>query len=201
MTTEKRSYQMTRRAEAQAQTRQRILESAIELHATVGPAHTTIIAVAEGAGVPRSTVYRHFQDEAALIVACSVHWQSENQPPDPAPWVRIDNPDKRLEAALTEIYSYYAGTGLMLDNVLRDESTLPILTELLGRFRQYMAAVHEILMAGRAARGAARRRTSAAISHALAFSTWRTLAQQLTNEEAAALMVQLTATAAGKQPR
>src|SRR5918993_5222008 len=202
MTNEKRGYQMTKRAETQAQTRQRILATAIELHATIGPAQTTIIAVAKNAGIPRSTVYRHFQDEAALIVACSIHWQSENQPPDPGPWTTIDDPDKRLQTALTEIYSYYAGTGLMLDNVLRDETTMPILTELLGRFRQYMATVHELLMAGRAARGAARRRTSAAISHALAFSTWRTLAQQLTNDEAAALMVQLTATSAQEnQPR
>jgi AcrR family transcriptional regulator len=196
MTNEKRVYRMSKRAETQAQTRQRILDSAIELHATIGPAQTTIIAVAKHAGIPRSTVYRHFQDEAALIVACSLHWQSENQPPDPSPWTAIDDPDTRLQTALTEIYGYYAGTGLMLDNVLRDETTMPILTELLGRFRQYFEAVHEILMAGRTMRGAARRRTSAAISHALAFSTWRSLAHQLTNHEAAALMVQLTATTA-----
>ena len=86
---------------------------------------------------------------------------------------------------------------MILDNVLRDEATMPIITELLGRFRQYISAVHEILMAGRTSHGAARRRTSAAISHALALSTWRTLTHQLTNEEAAALMVGLVATPTG----
>jgi AcrR family transcriptional regulator len=202
MTDEKRSYQMTKRAENQAQTRQRILESTAELHATIGPAQTTIIAVAKHAGVPRSTVYRHFQDEAALIVACAADWQSEHQPPSPGPWSRIEDPHERLQTALTELYSYYAGTGLMLDNVLRDETTMPIITELLGRFRAYIAAVHEILMAGRPARGGARRRTSAAIAHALNFSTWRTLTHQLTNQEAAALMVELTnAAAQERQPR
>lgn len=196
MTPEKRPYEMKKRADTQAQTRQRILQAAVELHATVGPAQTTITAVAERAGVRRSTVYRHFQDEAALVVACSVHWQSENQPPNPGAWAMIEDPDERLQTALTELYAYYAGTGLMLDNVLRDEATMPILTELLVRFREYMGAVHEILMTGRQSRGAARRRTSAAIAHALAFSTWRTLTHQLTNEEAAALMVQLSAPAA-----
>ena len=71
----------------------------------------------------------------------------------------------------------------MLDNVLRDEATMPILTELLVRLREYMGAVHEILMAGRPSRGPARRRISAAIAHALAFTTWRTLTQQLTNQK------------------
>ena len=194
MTAEKRTYEKKKRAETQAQTRERILQAAVELHATVGPAQTTIIAVADRAGVRRSTVYRHFQDEAALVVACSIHWQSENQPPNPGPWTTIQDPQERLHAALTELYAYYAGTGLMLDNVLRDEATMPILTELLVRFREYMGAVHEILMAGRPSRGTVRRRTSAAIAHALAFTTWRTLTQQLTNQEAAELMVRLAAT-------
>ena len=191
MTHEKRTYRMKKRAEGLTLTRERIVRAAAELHATIGPAQTTIIAVAEHAGVPRSTVYRHFHDEASLIVACSIHWQSENQPPDPGPWTTIADPDERLQSALIEIYTYYAGTGLMLDNVLRDEATMPILTELLVRFREYMAAVHEILMAGRESRGTAHRRTSAAIAHALAFTTWRTLTHQLTNQEAADLMVQL----------
>lgn len=191
MTHEKRTYRMQKRAEKQTLTRERILRATAELHATIGLARTTIIAVAEHAGVPRSTVYRHFQDEASLIVACATHWQSENQPPDPGPWTTIADPDKRLQIALTEIYTYYAGTGFMLDNVLRDEATMPIVTELLAGFRAYMAAVHEILMAGRESRGAAHRRTSAAIAHALAFTTWRTLTHQLTNREAADLMVQL----------
>src|SRR5438045_8358456 len=41
------------------------------LHGTLGPARTTMSAVAEHAGVRRSTLYRHFPDEAALFEACS----------------------------------------------------------------------------------------------------------------------------------
>jgi len=187
---------MKKRAETQAQTRERIVTSAAELHATIGPAKTTVSAVAKRAGVPRATVYRHFHDEAALIVACSVHWQTAKQPPDPGPWT-IPDPDTRLRRALLELYGYYDTTELMLDNVLRDEASMPILTELLGRFRGYMAAVHEILMTGQPNRGAARRRTAAALNHALEFATWRSLTgKQLSNREAANLMVELVAAAA-----
>src|SRR6476659_9041226 len=96
MSDQKRKYEKKRRAEAEAQTRQRITESAVELHGSLGPARTSMSAVAEHAGVPRSTVYRHFPDEEALFGACSQHWAERNPPPDLGRWGRIRDPDERL---------------------------------------------------------------------------------------------------------
>src|SRR2546423_3719782 len=45
-----RKYRMTRRAESQLETRRRITESAVILHGTLGPARTTMSAVAAHAG-------------------------------------------------------------------------------------------------------------------------------------------------------
>src|SRR4051812_49797197 len=84
MTDEKRPYRMKRRAELEASTRLRITESAVALHGTLGPARTSISAIAEHAGVRRSTVYRHFADEAALFAACSSHWRAADPAPGPA---------------------------------------------------------------------------------------------------------------------
>ena len=67
MADQSRAYRMTRRAETQQQTRQRIAESAVALHGTLGPSKTSMSAVAAHAGVRRSTLYRHFPDEAALL--------------------------------------------------------------------------------------------------------------------------------------
>ena len=89
MTDEKRSYRKKRRAELEAQTRRRITESTVELHGTLGPSRTSISAVAEHAGVRRSTVYRHFPDEAALFTACTSHWMASNPMPDLARWAAI----------------------------------------------------------------------------------------------------------------
>src|SRR5690242_2122917 len=50
-----RTYTLKRRAEQQADTRRRIVEAAVDLHATVGPAATTVSMVAERAGVQRHT--------------------------------------------------------------------------------------------------------------------------------------------------
>jgi AcrR family transcriptional regulator len=88
-----RKYDLGRRADSQAQTRRRITEAAVELHATVGPARTTISAIAERAGVQRLTVYRHFPTEQELFAACSAHWLAGSPPPDPAPWREIEDPD------------------------------------------------------------------------------------------------------------
>ena len=198
MTREKRSYQMKQRADMQDRTRLRIVESTVELHATLGPARTSISAVADQAGVRRSTVYRHFPDEASLFAACTAHWTAGNQPPRLDLWAAIADPDERLATALGELYAYYRSTEQMMVNLLRDEETMPIVKQLFTGFREYLAAAATTLSAGRHARGPARRRVGAAIGHALAFTTWRSLSHDLglDDSEAVDLMRRLVSAAA-----
>src|SRR6476620_7835803 len=109
MTDQKRQYRKRARAEQEEATRLRITESAVELHGTLGPARTSMSAVAEHAGVPRSTLYRHFPDEETLFAACSAHWAMQHTPPDPGAWAAIGAPDERLRRALDELYAFYEG--------------------------------------------------------------------------------------------
>jgi len=190
-----RSYRMQRRAESQEQTRLRITESAVALHGTVGPARTSISSVAALAGVRRSTVYRHFPDEAALFDACTAHWAALNPPPDLAAWSTIVDPDERLHVALGELYAFYRRTGQMLDNLFRDETEVPLVRERFAAFHGYLAAACDTLMAGRRLQAAGRRRTQAALGHAIAFSTWKSLVreQELDDTDAAELARALVA--------
>src|SRR5437763_13783931 len=110
MSGQKRAYRMTRRAELEAQTRLRITESAAALHERLGPARTTVSAIAERAGVRRSTVYRDFPDEEALFDACSAHWRAANAAPEPRAWAAIDDPVERSEVTLRELYACYQPT-------------------------------------------------------------------------------------------
>ena len=198
MADEKRPYEKKRRAELEAETRRRITESAMELHGTVGPAHTSISAVAERAGVRRSTVYRHFPDEAALFTACSSHWAELNPVPDIEGWQSMEDPDERLRVGLDELYAFYRRTERMMDNLHRDELTVPVVKRLFTPFRGYLSAARETLVRGRPVRGRRRDTTRAAIGHALAYPTWRSLTREqgLDDEQARTLMCELVGTAA-----
>jgi AcrR family transcriptional regulator len=190
MSNQTRPYRMKRRAELEAETRTRITESAVALHQHLGPARTTVSAVAEHAGVRRSTVYRHFPDDESLFAACSSHWRAANPPPDPGPWAAMEDPGARIETALGELYAFYGRTEPMYVSLLRDAPLVPIVERRLGDFYGYLGAIQDILMAGRGLRGRAAKRARAAIGHALAFPTWRSLTREqgLTDREAVALM-------------
>jgi AcrR family transcriptional regulator len=200
MSDQKRQYRMKRRAEAEQRTRLRITESTVDLHGTLGPSRTSISAVAQRAGVRRSTVYRHFPDEASLFLACTSYWMAANPFPDVSRWNSIDNPAVRLTAALGELYAHYRRTERMMSNILRDEATMPIVRRLLGGYRDYLTAARDTLLSGRDLRGPARQRVQAAVGHALTFGTWRSLAleQELTDQQAGGLMCRLIAAAASR---
>jgi AcrR family transcriptional regulator len=193
MSREIRTYTKKARAEAEEATRLRITESAVALHGSVGPARTSISAIAEHAGVRRSTVYRHFADEAAIFEACASHWNAQNPPPEISGMLAIDDPSERVRSVLGAMYGWYRQTEAMLGNLLRDEPLSEPVQKHFRPYHEFLAFLREPLLAGRGLRGRARRRTEAAIGHALSFDTWKSLArgEGLTDDEAAALMTSL----------
>jgi AcrR family transcriptional regulator len=165
-----RSYTMRRRAEQQAETRQRIVEAAIELHGTIGPARTTVSMVAERAGVQRHTFYAHFPDERSLALACSGLAYERDPPPDAAPWRAIADPAERLRVGLRAIYDWYERNAELTACVLHDAEFDPLTREIIElRLGPTVAGWHEVLGAKLKARG------RALLTLALSFPTWRTL--------------------------
>lgn len=199
MSNETRRYRMRRRAESEQQTCLRITESTVHLHCTVGPARTTVSAIAEHAGVRRSTVYRHFPDEASLFAACSAHWAAANPAPAIDRWKAVGDPDARLHLALEEIYEYYRRTAPMLASILRDQE-MPVVARLLSGYHDYLALARDVLMKNRKGSQAVRRRTVSAIGHALTFTTWRSLAleQALSEDQAVDLMCRFVGAASAR---
>jgi AcrR family transcriptional regulator len=176
MSREKRKYDLKKRAADMAGTHRRITEAAIALHGSVGPARTTMSAVAERAGVERRTLYRHFPTEADLFHACSAHYFAAHPWPDPAAWRAIRDPHERLERALGELYGYYERTEPMLGNVLRDAEFDDLARDAVAPLHAYLDEAAAILLARRGARGRRRQRLGGALRHVLSFSTWKSLA-------------------------
>jgi len=194
----KRRYRKRRRAEQEDQTRLRITEAAVDLHGTVGPARTTVSAVAERAGVQRATVYRHFPDDEALFAACSAHWIAGHPLPDIAAWADVDDPQERFAVALGECYAWFEGGEQMLERTTRDAAVVSAMERPVAATAAWAEAAVDVLMRGRPQRGARRRAVRAAVAHAISFPTWRSLVreQELPQTAAVDLMAALVAAAA-----
>jgi AcrR family transcriptional regulator len=195
-----RGYRMRKRADDISATRQRIVAAAVHLHGTIGPAATTISALAQEAGVTRLTVYRHFPDDLALFTACSAHWASTQAMPDPQAWTRTGDPAQRLRAGLADLYRFYRAAEPMLTNVRRDRAALP--AELRDRADMADARYRDILLQPFTVRGTRRARLRAVLGHAVSFGTWRSLCldQGLSDTDAAGAMTTLALAIAGTEP-
>jgi AcrR family transcriptional regulator len=195
--TQKRVYRKRARAEAEEETRLGITEAIMNLHEEVGPARTTVSAIADRAGVQRATVYRHFPDVEAQVEACSTHWLSLNEPPDPTPWDGIADPEERLLVALGDLYAWYERTEPMVVKLYRDAPLVPAIAVRMQARAAVLNAIADLLVKGRRERGSRRQRVRAAIGHAIEFGTWRSLVreQKLAPEDAVTLMAALVAAA------
>lgn len=160
------------RAESEAATRDRIVEALISLHEEVGPARTTVKAVAERAGVQRLTVYRHFPGEVEMIAACSARWTERFPLPD----VSAIAPEKgrpRARAILFALYRYYRSAAPMLTRILADAPHVEAVSRQLAPFASYLAEVEAAVARGWRGRSLRRRAT---LRHAVQFATWQSLA-------------------------
>ncbi len=190
-----RSYELKQRAERQAETRRRIVEAAVDLHQSLGPAATTVSDVAERAGVGRVTVYRHFADETELLRACSGHYFERHPAPDPERWRAIEDPAERLRTGLRETYAYHRSTEEMMIGALADLRD----HEVMEPYYAHWQRATEVLLEPWRARGRRRTLLRAGIALALTFDTWRQLVRELglAEEQAIELALRLAADTPG----
>lgn len=190
-------YHLVARAENELRTRTRIVEAAVALHSEVGPALTTVSAIAARAGVGRPTVYRHFPDDLSLYTACSTHGVKIHPMPDPEKWLRLADPAMRTQIALRELFSYYQRHERRLSNILRDAESIPAIrqaneTVISVRLRR----MREVLIAGWAMENSTT--LAAAVATVLHFYTWRLMTrdQLMDDDRAVALGVAIVTCAA-----
>ena len=181
-----RTYTLKRRAEAQAQTRERIVDAAIALHGELGPALTSMSAVAERAGVQRNTLYAHFPDERSLLMACSAASLERDPLPAAASWRAIKGRRARLATGLAEVYAWYARNAQLAGCVLRDAEFHPLVREIAAlRYGPSLAEYEAVLGEGMATG------QLAVLRVALGYATWRSLTRDsgLATEAAVAAMI------------
>ena len=168
-----RTYTLKRRAEQQAETRRKIVEAAVDLHGSIGPALTTISMVADRAGVQRHTLYAHFPDERSLFLACSGLAFERDPLPDAEVWRAIKDQRERLRVGLHAVYGWYERNADLAACILRDAEYHALTREMITlRVEPRMAAYHNVLGTKMSAK------QRAMLGLALSFFTWRTLVRE-----------------------
>src|SRR6185312_798740 len=142
-----RTYAKKKRAEREAETRQRIVEATVALHTSIGPAQTTISAIAAKAGVQRHTVYSHFPEEATLFAACTNHWAKQHPFPAAEPWEAVADPLDRFAVALRDVWGWYADVESELELFIRDAELVPAVGTDMARYEEGLTAIADRLAA------------------------------------------------------
>ena len=127
-----RRYRMATRERAVQETRQRIIDAAISLHAQRGVIATNWEEIAGGAGVSTATVYRHFPSLGELVPACArTAFEAGASLPTPAQaaaaFARLTRPAPRIERLIRESCRCYELGAGWLAAARRDAKTVPAL--------------------------------------------------------------------------
>lgn len=178
-----RTYRLGKRAEKQQETRHRIVQAAVDLHSTLGPARTTVSQIAERAGVQRHTFYAHFPDDRSLFLACSALALEQDPLPDVATWKRLPPGPARLQRGLGELYGWFERNSQQAACVLRDAEHHALTREMVElRMKPFFVEAATLLGEGLGAR------SRGLLAVALDFACWRALREANGGEDAAVLM-------------
>jgi AcrR family transcriptional regulator len=187
MSTKIRKYELKARAESQRETRDRIAKVAAGLHEEKGVAHTTVAEIARRAGVTRLTVYNHFADLSELLPACAAHYERLHPTPDFGSVLAHGDAAERVHGVLGLVYRWYRETEPMYGKLFSDRASVPELDRFMEQnVDRMLDGLVDDLSAAFAVRSRRADRLHALIRLALDFWTWRRLAREGLDDEAAA---------------
>jgi len=186
----KRKYQQNRRADQAQETREQIVQATVELHEKLGPARTSIKAIAEHAGVQRLTVYRHFPDEASLFMACTSHWLASHPMPAFSDWTGHDDPLQLTATALLDFYQHYRHNERMWTVAYRDVGEVEALQAPMAAVDGYLKQICDQLLTAWNVKAKEKEQLSLTLRHGLRFSTWQSLkAENLSDKKMVELVM------------
>jgi AcrR family transcriptional regulator len=126
--TDKRAYNLGRRAETAAETRQRLVEATAALHAERGISATSLRDIAERAGVSVGTAYHHFPTYLDAVRACGAHTMAASPLPDESIFDGVDAADERVHVFVRELCGWY-DRNPWLERIRAERSAYPPVEE------------------------------------------------------------------------
>ena len=183
-----RKYTMDKRKAAVQETRQRIVEATLALHAEKGIFGTSWQDIAHRADVSVGTVYKHFPSLDELVPACGELMYAITKPPSledaPRIFAGADSTEERLGRLISELFDFYERGAPYIETDFQ-ERQLPAVVEWEAYTRSIIAGlVREALVSA-----GPDERTVQAVSALLDFSTFKSfLDRDIPKEQAAKTM-------------
>lgn len=119
-----RAYDMSKRALAREETRQRIVDATVRLHGEHGVLGTAWKDIAAEADVSVATVYKHFPSLSELLPACGEVVMERVRPPrvEDAKSILLDAAgiEERLTRASDELFAFYERGGSLIEVDVRE---------------------------------------------------------------------------------
>jgi AcrR family transcriptional regulator len=169
-----RKYDMGKRRAAVEETRQRIVEATLALHAEKGIFGTSWQDIARRADVSVGTVYKHFPSLDELVPACGELMYAITRPPSledaPRIFTRANTLEERLGRLISELFDFYERGAPYIETDFQ-ERRLPAVVE----WEAYMRATVAGLVREALASAGPDEITVQMLSALLDFSTFRSL--------------------------
>lgn len=165
---EKRTYNLGRRAETAAETRQRLVEATFALHAERGISATSLRDIAERAGVSVGTAYHHFPTYSDAIRACGAHVAVASPLPEETLFDGVEDAEARVRLLVRELCAWYERHP-WFEHVRAERALFPPLEEHMAHFERAL----ERLVRTAARCTANEARTIAALADVAVYSSLR----------------------------
>ena len=144
-----RSYDMSKRRAAAAETRRRIVDATRALHTEQGIAATSWDQIAARAGVGVGTVYRHFPSLDDLVPACGEVAMEIVALPAPADApVLLGGADDPVARLVAEVFAIYERGAPQLRVVRREPDAHPSVAELNTTLEATLSALVDAALPG-----------------------------------------------------
>lgn len=179
-----RAYSMQRRAEQVAQTRERIIDVAMDLFARRGAQGTTMTEVARLADVSPATVTNHFATPDLLLEAVVHRLMADVEIPDLSIFAGARSLPARIRALTAAMYAFYERTQRWFDLLGAELTDVPALVRAQADFWRTVQGLYAEALVGTDDEGLVK--ATAGLVHPATFGALR--AAGLSVQQASALV-------------
>ncbi len=142
-----RAYTLKKRAQLAEETRRRLLDAIVQLHAERGVAATTAADIAARADVAVATVSRYFPSVDEMVQACGAHLRTMVPLPTAAIFDGADDVATRVRVLVDRWFAFHEGLAPWSRHAHADAGRVAALSAALSNMKQHHESIVRLAFA------------------------------------------------------